>query len=509
MHILTSLLIFFLFSKTQVNILHADTCITKEEFTETMVQIHEEMDSLYQEETELEDMEVEGINYDELQKRMWKDRMLLQRLKEKRHKDNIEPNQQAKQEASRRKKTSRAQDSALKYMVKIMEICNGQGFVYGIVPEKGKPITGSSDSLREWWKEQVRFDQNAPVAISKYLPLLEGDDELDASSYMHLLNDLQDTTLGSLLSALMQHCVPPQRRYPLERGLAPPWWPKGTELWWGEQGLLAQEHGPPPYRKPHDLKKAWKVSVLAAVVKHMSPDLDKLRKLVTQSRTLQSKMTAKDTATWSRVVNQEEALLQLTDQCLKIISPSEEDENHEGESSTTPQDVLNEGARGNNELLEGSVLCGSSEKRKSVFDLDGAVDKLYACQNAQCPQSELCMGFPDKNSRMNHESLCAYHTEQSHVPFHDYLSNDTKLARVDDWMNMEVARDNNCDQNDLVAQLNELAEIAGTTAQDYGGFWLSGTEDLDLHAALDLEKENVVDNNPNPSHKITQGLEAT
>lgn len=36
----------------------------------------------------------------------------------------------------------------------------------------------------------------------------------------------------------------------------------------GEQGM-SQEHGPPPYRKPHDLKKAWKVSVLASVIKHV------------------------------------------------------------------------------------------------------------------------------------------------------------------------------------------------------------------------------------------------
>ena len=190
-----------------------------------MVVIHEEIDPYFHSSETEDDIEAEeDIEYEELKKRMWKDRVLLQKLKEKRHKD--EPDQEAKQEASRKKKMSRAQDSVLKYMVKIMEVCNAQGFVYGIVPEKGKPVTGSSDSLREWWKEQIRFDQTAPTAIAKYLPLL-GKGELDASSYIHLLQDLQDSTLGSLLSALMQHCVPPQRRYPLERGLPPPWWPNG------------------------------------------------------------------------------------------------------------------------------------------------------------------------------------------------------------------------------------------------------------------------------------------
>ncbi|KAF7834273.1 putative ETHYLENE INSENSITIVE 3-like 4 protein [Senna tora] len=300
--------------------------------------------------------EEEDIDYEQLKKRMWKDRLLLQKMKEKRHKD-YEPDQKAKQEASRRKKLSRAQDSILKYMVKIMEVCNAKGFVYGIVPDKGKPITGSSDSLREWWKDQVRFDQNAPDAIEKFLPVLLEKAELDEASYIHLLHDLQDTTLGSLLSALMQHCVPPQRKFPLERGLAPPWWPTGKELWW--------------------------------VIKHMSPDLNKLRKLVTQSKSLQDKMTAKDSATWSKVVNQEEALLQLTNKCLKISSPSSEDQEDEASSSTT--------SVGSSE---------GNEKRKYPFDQDHSsmIQKLYACQNEDCPQSELSLGFVDKNARQNHES---------------------------------------------------------------------------------------------------------
>lgn len=109
----------------------------------------------------------------------------------------------------------------------------------------------------------------------------------------------------------MQHCIPPQRRFPLEKGLAPPWWPKGNEIWWGDQGV-SQEHGPPPYRKPHDLKKAWKVSALAAVIKHMVPNMDRVRRLVRQSKSLQDKMTAKEAAIWSKVVNQEEAILQLS-----------------------------------------------------------------------------------------------------------------------------------------------------------------------------------------------------
>ncbi|MCI28235.1 ETHYLENE INSENSITIVE 3-like 5 protein-like, partial [Trifolium medium] len=98
--------------------------------------------------------ETESVDYEELKKRMWKDKILLQKMKEKQDMNN-EPEQQAKQEASRRKKMSRAQDSVLKYMAKIMDVCKAKGFVYGIIPEKGKPVSGSSDSLREWWKDQI------------------------------------------------------------------------------------------------------------------------------------------------------------------------------------------------------------------------------------------------------------------------------------------------------------------------------------------------------------------
>ncbi|GLT43974.1 hypothetical protein SLA2020_178950 [Shorea laevis] len=103
---------------------------------------------------------------------------------------------------------SRGQDSILKYMVKIMEVCKGQGFVYGIVPEKGKLVIGSSDSLQEWWKEKVRFEKNTPLAIAEFLPPVLEQGQLDPASCMHLLQDLQDTTLASILSALMQHCIP-------------------------------------------------------------------------------------------------------------------------------------------------------------------------------------------------------------------------------------------------------------------------------------------------------------
>ncbi|KAL2535996.1 Protein ETHYLENE INSENSITIVE 3 [Forsythia ovata] len=214
------------------------------------------------------------IDVDELERRMWKDKMRLKRLKEmNKGKEGVDAvKQRQSQEQARRKKMSRAQDWDPEIHVE---------------NDGSKPVSGASDNLREWWKDKVRFDRNGPAAIAKY----QADNSLPGKNEgchpvgptPHTLQELQDTTLGSLLSALMQHCDPPQRRFPLEKG-------------------------PPPYKKPHDLKKAWKVGVLTAVIKHISPDIAKIRKLVRQSKCLQDKMTAKESATWLAIINQEEAL---------------------------------------------------------------------------------------------------------------------------------------------------------------------------------------------------------
>ncbi|KAG9459950.1 hypothetical protein H6P81_004458 [Aristolochia fimbriata] len=260
------------------------------------------------------DVSDEEIEPDELERRMWKDRIKLRRLKERQKleaqqaADKLKPKQTSDQ--ARRKKMARAQDGILKYMLKLMEVCNVRGFVYGIIPEKGKPVSGASDNIRAWWKEKVKFDKNGPAAIAKY------EAETSAISYghnkgtrnSHGLQDLQDATLGSLLSALMQHCDPPQRKYPLEKAVPPPWWPSGNEGWWIDLGLPKGQT--PPYRKPHDLKKVWKVGVLTGVIKHMSPDIAKIRRHVRQSKCLQDKMTAKESSIWLGVLNQEEALVQ-------------------------------------------------------------------------------------------------------------------------------------------------------------------------------------------------------
>ncbi|GLT50535.1 hypothetical protein SLA2020_240170 [Shorea laevis] len=415
----------------------------------------EEMISEREPEATIEDDYTDDeMDVDELERRMWRDRMLLKRLKEQnKAKEGVDnAKQQQSQEQARRKKMSRAQDGILKYMLKMMEVCKAQGFVYGIIPEKGKPVSGASDNLRAWWKEKVRFDRNGPAAIAKYKAdnSISGknEDSGTAASTPHTLQELQDTTLGSLLSALMQHCDPPQRRFPLEKGVPPPWWPTGNEEWWPQLGL-PKDQGPPPYKKPHDLKKAWKVSVLTAVIKHMSPDITKIRKLVRQSKCLQDKMTAKESATWLAIINQEEGLSRklYPDRCPPVstggsgslvisdydacdydVEVVDDGLNIEVEEvKPSAANLLNMVATGARErhilpplvpqIKGDTVVTGSDfiQKRKPPADEPGLMmnHEIYTCEHPQCPYNDQRLGFLDRTSRNNHQLNCLYRGNSS------------------------------------------------------------------------------------------------
>jgi ethylene-insensitive protein 3 len=272
----------------------------------------------------------EYIEISDLKGRMWKDQMLLNKLEGRAGafwsvagpSRPLVPAADGQQEEPpdvqcRRKGMLRAQDGVLRHMLKMMEASNVRGFVYGVIDEASEPMSGSSDGLRGWWKDNVGFNRSGPKALmgpggARETPRGGGG--------LHRLQDIQDSTLGS---ALIQHCVPPQRRFPLERSLAPSWWPTGQEAWWGAQGEVQAHQGVPPYRKPHDLKKAWKISLLRAVIKHMTPRFDQMRRLVWQSKRLQQKMSVKDTETWSKILRQEALNRRL--KTLMQITPLDDD----------------------------------------------------------------------------------------------------------------------------------------------------------------------------------------
>ncbi|KAI3938837.1 hypothetical protein MKW98_018294 [Papaver atlanticum] len=257
----------------------------------------------------------EEIDAVEVERRLNIYRWLLKRMQE----DNIAkvrvPNikrhhtQTKKRVPRRRKKLVTTQNGILRDMLQMMEVCNAQGFVYGIILENGKSATGASDNLREWWRGKVRFSRNAPVVIEKYkVDHAIPDTKRGLGPFpLRSLHELPDTTLASILSTLTRRCNPAQRKFPIERGVIPPWWPSGNEEWWSELGLPRDEE-PPPYKKPHDLKKKWKVIVLTAVIKHMSPNFARIRWLVNMSRFFQEKMTVTHIETWQAILNQEETL---------------------------------------------------------------------------------------------------------------------------------------------------------------------------------------------------------
>ncbi|KAK3154441.1 hypothetical protein QOZ80_2BG0190570 [Eleusine coracana subsp. coracana] len=313
----------------------------------------------------------ESIEISDLKRRMWKDQMLLSKLEGRagafrsvaagpsRPAAGGPEDEDSPDARCRRKAMLRAQDGVLRHMLKMMEACNARGFVYGVIDEAGEPMSGSSDSLRGWWKDNVGFDRSGPMALTGPggdSPRIGGGGGGGIASCLHRLQDIQDSTLGSVLSALIQHCEPPQRSFPLERGLAPPWWPTGEEAWWGAQGEVQAHQGVPPYRKPHDLKKAWKISLLSAVIKHMSPRFDQMRKLVWQSKRLQQKMSANETETWSKILRQEEALSGRLKTSLKItpLDDDEQDDQDDDVAGRTQQE------KRKRELISGSPSRNNS-----------------------------------------------------------------------------------------------------------------------------------------------------
>lgn len=121
----------------------------------------EEEGMIEEEEDDDHNGEKQVLTIEELEKRMWRDQMLLRKLKDERK----EKEQGQTVEMMKKKALTRAQDIVLKNMLKMMEVCDVRGFVYGIIPDKGKPVSGASDNLRGWWKERVKFDRNGPAAM--------------------------------------------------------------------------------------------------------------------------------------------------------------------------------------------------------------------------------------------------------------------------------------------------------------------------------------------------------
>lgn len=251
---------------------HSSACKRDSHFVPSM-----EDDKQKNEKSKEDNKSEENISIEDIQMRIWRDQMLLQQLKEdnKKKPSSQIDHEKTESDQMKQKMMSRDQEGIVKYMVKMMVDGNALGFVYGIIPQKGNLVSRASNNLQGWWKERVKFNRNGPAAIAKY----EAEKEVPRRSRkkgarreapLHNLCELQDGTLGSILSCLMQFCKPSQREYPYDnKEEFPPWWPTGNEEWWVQLGF-SENLDPPPYRRPHDLKKAWKVCVMNAVIKNLS-----------------------------------------------------------------------------------------------------------------------------------------------------------------------------------------------------------------------------------------------
>ncbi|XP_047952795.1 putative ETHYLENE INSENSITIVE 3-like 4 protein [Salvia hispanica] len=191
-----------------------------------------------------------GHQHADLNRRMWKDRMRMQKMKA----------------------TLDAADRAS----------------FGIVPEKSQsrgPLGPRAGGRR-------RSADRRPHCVAGFLPRagLPGP-EIAGLLHAHAAGAPGKTLGGCFL--LSQHACPPSGLSPGGPGAAGA---AGGELWWGAGE--ARRARAPPYRKPHDLKKAWKVSVLPRLCTWRRFGADEEARQPVQ--VLQHKMTAKDTATGGR-----------------------------------------------------------------------------------------------------------------------------------------------------------------------------------------------------------------
>ncbi|KAJ3694172.1 hypothetical protein LUZ60_009652 [Juncus effusus] len=395
-------------------------------------------------------------------------------------------------EKSKRKKISRAHDEILKNMLEIMDTCNARGFVYGLVLEDGKTVCGASDSLRAWWKENVRFDKNGPAAVDKFyvnnsIFLHEELTEVSKSVFQ-MLTVLSDTTLGSLLSALMQNCNPPQRKFPLEKGVPPPWWPIKHEAWWAQVGIPGDQELP-PFRKPHDLKKIYKVTVLIAVIRHMSPDFTRLTNLVNQSKSLQDKLSAKETKVWNLVVRKEMILYcrDHPDVPQPAIFPFLQTQCRNDLKFTGDYNANNRdnSINGNNvKMMHQLGVVANNGKRMEESSL------VFTCDHPRCLHHDSVYGFRSSEQRDQHQQFCGFRGTTSQFGSQIGVNSNPNLPFEMQQKELEISGNNNfqrhrpfgdetlgthmvqnnlhCDQNEFVFDTSFIANLANDDATNVG-----------------------------------------
>lgn len=188
------------------------------------------------------------------------------------------------------------------------------------------------------------------------------------------------------------------------------------------------------------------MGVLTAVIKHMAPDISKVRKLVQQSKGLQDKMTARESATWLAVLAQEGAqngggghhgggpAMMVSGEGsaedydvegtagpsppLVISSLPGEDEGEKA-PPRTGLGVLDYGNRGVANSSSVSIASPPLEPRKRgppVEQPHPGGSLLFTCQYPMCPRHETWNAFPNRAARNAHQASCAFKAEDGAGP---------------------------------------------------------------------------------------------
>ncbi|KAL5198280.1 hypothetical protein ABZP36_001792 [Zizania latifolia] len=98
----------------------------------------------------------------------------------------------------------------------------------------------------------------------------------------------QNATLERMMTELARECTPPLRAQDRKSGGPPPWWPTAAEPWWFSE-VSVHLRGRPmatpvPFATPRRLKRAEKMAVLVAAVKHIAPDFGRIAAAANRSR---------------------------------------------------------------------------------------------------------------------------------------------------------------------------------------------------------------------------------
>ncbi|ONK63583.1 uncharacterized protein A4U43_C07F16750 [Asparagus officinalis] len=153
----------------------------------------------------------------------------------------------------------------------------------------------------------------------------------------------------------------------------------------------------------------------------MSPDIEKIRRLVRQSKCLQDKMTAKESATWLAVVKQEEDLYRELhpDACLPPVNcPSIGTISFSSSCSEYDVEGVDE-LKNDEEVMNQKPIMMKEEtnvefikKRAAAGEPEVVVNGcVYNCKNSECPHSDYRLGFLDRGARNNHQFMCKYQND--------------------------------------------------------------------------------------------------